>query len=159
MTSEGGSMKISKKLATVGVATALISLAGATQAGATEYKGTTCNNLVPCISMYYNSNQQGSHSDFGGYGKINFAGFNFASQSNGQGLPVKNNAASAYFRSKTPDESAVIYFNSNQAGPCDLLWAQAGKYSIANRLNKTYNNNASLRLMDGSLSVGECYQF
>ncbi|MBV1936700.1 hypothetical protein [Streptomyces sp. BV286] len=152
-------MSISKKVAAVGVAAALMSVAGITQAGATEYKGTTCAGLVPCISMYFNSTQQGSHTDFGGYGKINFEGYNFASASNGQGQPIKNNAASAYFRAKTSDESAIIYFYSNQAGPCDWLWAQGNKFSIANRLNKTYNENASLRLVDSSPGVDECYQF
>ncbi|MFC8197469.1 hypothetical protein ACFWBR_15000 [Streptomyces sp. NPDC060006] len=152
-------MGISRKVAAVGVAAALISLAGVSQAAATEYKGSSCDGLAPCISMYFNSTQQGSHTDFGGYGKINFAGYNFASPSNGQGQPIKNNAASAYFRAKTTDESAIIYFNSNQAGPCDWLWAQGEKFSIANRLNKTYNNNASLRLVDNSPGVSECYQF
>ncbi|WAU85747.1 hypothetical protein O1Q96_42245 [Streptomyces sp. Qhu-G9] len=152
-------MSISKKVAAVGVAAALVSVAGVTQASATEYRGSACDGLFPCISMYFNSNQQGSHSSFAGYGKINFEGYSFASASNGQGQPVKNNAASAYFRAKTSDESAVIYFYSNQAGPCDWLWAQGDKFSIANRLNKTYNENASLKLVDGSLSVGECYQF
>ncbi|NEB04667.1 hypothetical protein [Streptomyces sp. SID13726] len=147
-------------MAVVGVATALMSVAGISQAGALSYSGTTCESLRPCLSLYYNSNQQGSHTSFYGYGDLdNLAGYTFASDSAGKGQPVKNNAASAYFSSKTPDESAVIYFNSNQGGACDWLWAQGGRYSIANRLNKTYNENASLRVKDGSAGLSDCYQF
>ncbi|QOV37077.1 hypothetical protein IM697_00985 [Streptomyces ferrugineus] len=153
-------MRIFTKAAAVGATAALISLAATSQAGATTYSGASCENVVPCLSLYYNSNQQGSHSDFRGYGEIdNLAGYTFASRSAGQGQPVKNNAASAYFRSKTTDESAIIYFNSNQGGACDELWAQGGRYSIANRLHHTYNNNASIRIIDGSLAAGVCYQF
>ncbi|WP_086560512.1 hypothetical protein [Streptomyces africanus] len=153
-------MQFFKKAAAVGVTTALVSLAGVSQAGALSYSGSSCEDVRPCLSLYYNSNQQGSHTSFVGYGDLDsLAGYTFASNSNGKGLPVKNNAASAFFLSKTPDESAIIYFNSNQGGACDWLWAQGGRYSIANRLQNTYNENASLRVKDGEAGRYDCYQF
>ena len=78
---------------------------------------------------------------------------------NGKGLPVKNNAASAFFWAKTVDETAAIYFNSNQGGPCDELWAQGSKLSAADRLRETYNNDASIKIFDGSQPAGVCFQF
>ncbi len=153
-------MQISKKLAAVGISAALISLAGVSQASALSGSGASCEDVRPCLSLYFNSNQQGSHTSFVGYGDLdNLAGYTYASNSAGQGQPVKNNAASAFFLSKTVDESAVIYFSSNQGGACDWLWAQAGRYSIANRLQRTYNENASLRVKDGSAGLYNCYQF
>jgi hypothetical protein len=151
-------VKASKKFAVAGAMTALLSIAGVSQAEATTYTGASCS--APCLSLYYNSNQQGSHASFQGYGKIdNLAGYTFASASAGQGQPVKNNAASAFFWAATTDETAVIYFNSNQGGSCDELWAQASKGVVANRLHNTYNNDASIKIFDGSQAAGICYQF
>lgn len=159
-TDQGGSVQISKKLAAVGISAALISLTAVSQASALTGTGASCENVRPCLSLYFNSNQLGSHTDFVGYGDLdNLAGYTFASNSTGQGQPVKNNAASAFFLSKTVDESAVIYFNSNQGGACDWLWAQGDRASAADRLQRTYNENASLRVKDGSAGLSNCYQF
>ncbi|MFE9645358.1 hypothetical protein ACFYO0_14820 [Streptomyces sp. NPDC006365] len=153
-------MKFFKRAAAVGATVALLTLSGVSQAGATTYTGKDCSGAYPCLRFYYNSNFKGSEANFVGYGKINnLAGYEFATSGNGKGLSVKNNAASAFFIAKTTDETAAIYYSSNQGGPCDELWAQGSKQAQANKLNKTYNNNASLKIFDGSQAAGICYQF
>ncbi|MDQ1027736.1 hypothetical protein QF035_005318 [Streptomyces umbrinus] len=156
----GGRMKFFKRAAAVGVAAVSLSLVAVPQAGATTYTGADCSGAYPCLVFYYNSNFKGSAANFVGYGKIdNLAGYNFATSGSGKGLSVKNNAASAFFIAKTADETAAIYYNSNQGGSCDELWAQGSKQAQANQLRNTYNNNASLKIFDGSQSSGICYQF
>ncbi|WP_338897208.1 hypothetical protein WBG99_17535 [Streptomyces sp. TG1A-60] len=113
--------------------------------------------------FYYNSNFKGSAANFVGYGGIsNLAGYTFATNGNGNGngLSVKSNSTSAFFIAKALNESATVYFNRNSGGACDWLWAQGSKQSQANQLNRTYNNNASLKVVDGEMAEGwNCYQF
>ena len=153
-------MKLFKRAAAIGAATALLALAGVSEAGATTYTGADCSGAYPCLVFYYNSNFKGSAANFVGYGKINnLADYTFATSGSGKGLSVKNHAASAFFIAKTADETAAIYFSSNQGGSCDELWAQGSKQAQANQLRNTYNNNASLKIFDGSQAAGICYQF
>ncbi|QDY77572.1 hypothetical protein [Streptomyces qinzhouensis] len=95
-----------------------------------------------CGTFYYNSGLTGSRTTFTGFrgtdGSIwDLASYKFLSSGNGQGLSVKNNAASFYNGSM---QSATIFFNSGFEGPCDTVAALTN----VNRLANTYNDNASL---------------
>ncbi|MFU8873842.1 peptidase inhibitor family I36 protein [Micromonospora sp. SL4-19] len=115
---------------------------------------------------YYNSNNQGSVSDFtdsvSDYGAAQPSCYDFKSAGSGQGVCVKNNAASVWNRSST---AVRVYFNSNHEGAYQEV---APGYK--GQLNSTlYNNNASHRFLstsaggssrDGSCDRGEfCYYY
>ncbi|WP_078491856.1 hypothetical protein [Streptomyces yerevanensis] len=154
-------MKLFKKAAAIGAVAGLLTLSGVSQAGATTYTGKDCSGAYPCFRFYYNSNFDGSAANFVGYGGVsNLAGYTFATSGAGKGLSVKNNAASAFFIARTVSESATVYYSSNYGGACDWLWAQGNKQAQANQLERTYNENASLRIVDGEMAQGwNCYQF
>ncbi|MEU5340032.1 MULTISPECIES: hypothetical protein [unclassified Streptomyces] len=154
-------MKLFKRAITVGLAAGMLTLSGVSQAGATTYTGADCSGAYPCFVFFFNSNFKGSAANFVGYGGIsNLAGYEFATAGAGKGQSVKNKAASAFFIAKTVNESATVYYSSNYGGACDWLWAQGPKQAQANQLKRTYNNNASLKIVDGEMSEGwNCYQF
>ncbi|MCX4957863.1 peptidase inhibitor family I36 protein [Streptomyces virginiae] len=68
----------------------------------------------------------------------------------GYGQPVKNNAASFYNGSM---QKATVFYNSGFAGACDAVASLTNVY----KLNKTYNQNASLGF--GSRTGSNCYMF
>ncbi|WP_405102228.1 SpoIID/LytB domain-containing protein [Micromonospora sp. NBC_01412] len=93
---------------------------------------------------YYNSNQAGSISDFtdslGDYGTTQPSCYEFKGAGSGQGVCVKNNAASVWNRT---GKTVRVYFNSNFAGA-----SQDFASGASGNLNATLkNNNASHELL------------
>ncbi|MFF0218686.1 peptidase inhibitor family I36 protein [Streptomyces vinaceus] len=112
----------------------LAAAAGVTLAMATPASAYACQTGYFCF--YYNSNQSGAR--FMTDTNIpNLAGETFSTIANGEGQPVKNNAASAQNASSY---CYRVYYNSNYSGPSDTVAA----YSSRNLAN-TYNDNASVR--------------
>lgn len=74
------------------------------------------------VCLYYNSNGEGSVSDFRGsipnYGGSQPNCYEFKGSGNGQGKCVKNNAASVWNRT---GRSVTIYYNSNHSGPSQTI--------------------------------------
>ncbi|MEU6753786.1 CHAP domain-containing protein [Spirillospora sp. NPDC046719] len=96
---------------------------------------------------YYNSDEAGSISDFttsiGDYGTTQPSCYDFKGPGNGQGVCVKNNAASAWNRTS---HTVRVYYNSNYGGSYQDFAAGA-----KGNLNATLkNNNASHQIFDGS---------
>ncbi|KAB2368154.1 CHAP domain-containing protein [Actinomadura montaniterrae] len=96
---------------------------------------------------YYNSNEAGSISDFttsiGDYGTTQPSCYDFKSAGSGQGVCVKNNAASVWNRTS---HTVRVYYNSNYGGAYQDFAAGA-----KGNLNATLkNNNASHQILDGS---------
>ncbi|MFI0791845.1 SpoIID/LytB domain-containing protein [Micromonospora rubida] len=93
---------------------------------------------------YYNSNQAGSISDFtdslGDYGTTQPSCYEFKGAGSGQGVCVKNNAASVWNRT---GKSVRVYFNSNFAG-ASQDFADGAKGNLNATLK---NNNASHQLL------------
>ncbi|MFC5181801.1 peptidase inhibitor family I36 protein [Actinomadura harenae] len=95
---------------------------------------------------YYNSNQAGSISDFTGsisdYGTTQPTCYDFKGPGNGQGVCVKNNAASVWNRTGS---TVRVYFNSGYGGD-----SQDFAPGASGNLNATLkNNNASHQLVSG----------
>ncbi|WP_239082521.1 peptidase inhibitor family I36 protein [Actinoplanes teichomyceticus] len=93
---------------------------------------------------YYNSNQAGSVSDFTGslddYGTTQPSCYEFKGAGEGNGVCVKNNAASVWNRT---GHTVRVYFNSNYAGA-----GQDFAPGAKGNLNATLkNNNASHELL------------
>ncbi|MFC3993796.1 SpoIID/LytB domain-containing protein, partial [Actinoplanes siamensis] len=93
---------------------------------------------------YYNSDQEGSVSDFtdsqDDYGATQPSCYEFKGEGNGQGVCVKNNAASVWNRTS---RTVRVYFNSNFAGT-----SQDFAPGAKGNLNATLkNNNASHELL------------
>jgi peptidoglycan hydrolase-like amidase len=104
----------------------------------------TCDSGEFCY--YYNSNEAGSVSDFTGseddYGTTQPTCYEFKGAGNGQGVCVKNNAASVWNRTS---KTVRVYFNSNFAGA-----TQDFAPGAKGNLNATLkNNNASHELISG----------
>ncbi len=104
----------------------------------------TCDSGEFCY--YYNSNEQGSISDFTGsvadYGTDQPSCYDFKGDGNGKGQCIKNNAASVWNRSS---KTVRVYFNSNYAGSSQDI-APGSK----SQLNSTlYNQNASHQFLAG----------
>ncbi|WP_432190544.1 peptidase inhibitor family I36 protein [Streptomyces sp. Tue6028] len=153
-------MKTIMRIAATTAASAAIlcatTLAAAGTASANE-SATNCNTTYwdACLTLYYNSNQAGSHTAFQG-GDADFVDNKFLSSGAGQGQGVKNNAASAWFWSVSSSARyGAIYYNSNQQGPCDAIAANW----FANQLHYTYNENASWIQAPTSSYVSGCYIF
>ncbi|WP_433142747.1 CHAP domain-containing protein [Actinomadura nitritigenes] len=96
---------------------------------------------------YYNSDEAGSISDFttsiGDYGTTQPSCYEFKGPGNGQGVCVKNNAASVWNRTS---HTVRVYYNSNYGGSSQDFAAGA-----KGNLNATLkNNNASHQILDGS---------
>jgi murein DD-endopeptidase MepM/ murein hydrolase activator NlpD len=115
-----------------GAATALMAPASAATRNGTCESGEFC--------YYFNSNNQGSVSDFTGsiadYGTTQPSCYDFKGAGNGKGKCVKNNAASVWNRSS---KTVRVYFNSNYGGSY-----QDFKAGAKGNLNGTLKNqNAS----------------
>ncbi|MFD8219581.1 hypothetical protein ACFV2U_39305 [Streptomyces sp. NPDC059697] len=129
-------------------------IAGASILGATPASAATtgtCYTNLPCIYLYYNSSLDGSYITIGGGSISNLAGYTFPYAGAGQGLSVKNNAASAQFRAADTDwtTSMTVFYNSGYAGPCDQFKSTALDWKSTNRLGNTYNNDASVKQVAG----------
>jgi murein DD-endopeptidase MepM/ murein hydrolase activator NlpD len=134
-------LHLRKNLAVAGIALALTTsvLSVASPASAAGRDGT-CDSGEFCY--YYNSGEAGSISDFtesvDDYGTTQPTCYEFKGAGNGQGLCVKNNAASVWNRSTKP---VTVYYNSGYSGASQAIAAGA----TAN-LNATLKNeNASHR--------------
>jgi hypothetical protein len=132
-------MNIRKSLAVGGAALAMTTslLSVASPALAASRDGV-CDSGEFCY--YYNSNEAGSVSDFTAsiddYGTTQPSCYEFKGAGNGQGVCVKNNAASVWNRT---GKTVRVYFNSNFAGASQDFAAGA-----KGNLNATLkNNNAS----------------
>ncbi|KNX38267.1 phage tail tip lysozyme [Luteipulveratus halotolerans] len=130
-------------LALVPVATLGVVMAGVVSPSAAQAAGRdgVCNDGEFCY--YYNSYQAGSVSDFTGsvsdYGTTQPTCYEFKGAGNGQGLCVKNNAASVWNRSTKP---VTVYYNTGYLGATQTI--QPG---VKANLNSTLkNNNASHRI-------------
>lgn len=87
------------------------------------------------LCLYFNSNHQGSFSDFV-LGVKDFSTVRFVADGAGKGQLVKNNAASAC--NKDDNLTARVFFNSNWAGSHDDI-----PPNTCRNLVNTYNENAS----------------
>lgn len=119
----------------LGVALALgSSLLVAPMAQAATARNGVCEDGEFCL--YYNSNQQGSVSDFdksvGDYGTGSDC-YHFLGTGAGKGLCVKNNAASAWNRR---DAVVTVFFKSGWTGPIDTF-----AHGVKGNLTSTYNDN------------------
>jgi hypothetical protein len=144
-------MSVTRKIVTGLSVSALMALACVVNAPAASAADTgTCYSDRPCMYFYYNSNYGGAYfvtaSNIPNLG----AGFIFNYGTTGKGLSVKNNAASAQFRSGPSSQvtSGAIFYNSNYAGPCDRFGSSENGWVDASRLAKTYNNDASVHFYD-----------
>jgi peptidoglycan hydrolase-like amidase len=104
-----------------------------------------CNSGEFCY--YFNSGEAGSISDFtdslDDYGTTQPSCYEFKGPGTGQGVCVKNNAASVWNRTS---KTVRVYFNSNYAGAHQDFAAGA-----KGNLNATLkNNNASHELLSGA---------
>jgi peptidoglycan hydrolase-like amidase len=104
-----------------------------------------CNSGEFCY--YFNSGEAGSISDFtdslDDYGTTQPSCYEFKGSGTGQGVCVKNNAASVWNRTS---KTVRVYFNSNYAGAHQDFAAGA-----KGNLNATLkNNNASHELLSGA---------
>jgi peptidoglycan hydrolase-like amidase len=130
------------------VAVVAAALVGATLVGTPAFAADRdghCDSGDFCY--YFNSDQAGSVSDFTGseddYGTTQPTCYEFKGAGNGEGVCVKNNAASVWNRT---GKTVRVYFNSNFAGAHQDFAAGA-----KGNLNATLkNNNASHELLDGS---------
>ncbi|WP_201847364.1 peptidase inhibitor family I36 protein [Myceligenerans indicum] len=114
----------------------------------TGARSGTCEDGEFCY--YYNSNNQGSISDFtesaGNYGDAQPTCYDYKGSGSGQGECIKNNAASVWNRSS---KTVRVYYNSYYGGSYqDIAPGYKGQ------LNSTvYNNNASHQFL-GTTSAG-----
>ncbi|RGC68526.1 Stage II sporulation protein [Micromonospora sp. MW-13] len=121
---------------------ALVGVAVAPGAASAAGRDGVCDSGEFCY--YYNSDEAGSISDFteslGDYGTTQPSCYEFKGAGNGQGVCVKNNAASVWNRTS---KTVRVYFNSNFAGASQDFAAGA-----KGNLNATLkNNNASHELL------------
>ncbi len=98
------------------------------------------------MELYYNSYWAGSHTAFTS-SVSNFSGYTFLASGAGQGLSVKNNAASAAMVDyPSHPTNAAIFFNSGYGGACDwFLGHHEGSFTESFSLGPTYNENASFK--------------
>jgi hypothetical protein len=91
------------------------------------------------VCFYYNSDQQGSVSDFASsvedYGTSQPGCYDFKGPGAGQGECIKNNAASVENRTAAP---VTVYFNSGHKGDAEVIPAGASV-----NLDDLKNKNAS----------------
>lgn len=143
--------KVARRIASAGSLLMLAAgalLIPASTASAAERDGV-CD--VGEVCFYYNSNQQGSVSDFSEslpvYGGSQPNCYEFKGAGDGQGLCVKNNAASVWNR--TSSKIVTVYLNSNY----DDGGSEKGRQTIApdekvNLQDGLKNDNASHRITD-----------
>ena len=142
--------KVARRFASAGSLLMLAAgalLIPASTASAAERDGV-CD--VGEVCFYYNSNQQGSLSDFSDsvpvYGSSQPNCYEFKGSGDGQGLCVKNNAASVWNRT---NKNVTVYLNSNY----DDGGSEKGSQTIApgeevNLQGDLKNDNASHRVSD-----------
>ncbi|MFJ4773228.1 peptidase M23 [Streptomyces uncialis] len=131
---------------------------------ATPAAAATCSPNDVCLWLYYNSESNGARllvkSNIS-----NLAGYTFSGPGAGAGTAVKNNAASATFRADNNfyASSGSIFFNSGYSGPCDQLMSMENGIKFSPRLVRTYNDNASVKIVSGLSGVGNhptnCYEW
>ncbi|GAA1182520.1 surface antigen [Kitasatospora gansuensis] len=131
-------------LAIAGTALAMaVPLVASTPAFAASRDGV-CDSGEFCL--YYNSDQGGSVSDFAGsisdYGATQPSCYEFKSGGSGQGVCVKNNAASVWNRT---GKTVRVYFNSGYAGA-----SQDFASGAKGNLNATLKNNEASHQLLGS---------
>ncbi|MGC2999444.1 peptidase inhibitor family I36 protein [Streptomyces sp. G35A] len=115
---------------------------------AQAYTGKGCDLTTEwCGVFFYNSSYEGSRTAFMRDSVPDLAGYKFLDTGAGQGLAVKNNAASFI---NGGNANMTVFYNSNYNGPCDSF----KPLSAAPKLRNTYNENASLRFGYTSTS---CY--
>ncbi|WP_207948145.1 peptidase inhibitor family I36 protein [Metallococcus carri] len=128
-------------LSTIAVSGGFVAIAQQSQAAGRD---GVCDETEVCY--FYNSDQQGSVSDFtqslDNYGSTQPDCYEFKGEGAGQGLCVKNNAASVWNRSTKP---VTIYFNSGFAGEQQTV-APGERVNLVPALK---NNNASHRFVEG----------
>ncbi|MEV5827623.1 peptidase inhibitor family I36 protein [Spirillospora sp. NPDC052242] len=124
------------------VSTAAIALGGAASVLAAPASAAARNGVCETgeFCYYYNSNNQGSVSDFTGsvadYGTQQPSCYDFKGAGNGKGQCIKNNAASVWNRST---KTVRVHYNSNYGGAY-----QDFKAGAKGNLNATLKNqNAS----------------
>ncbi|WP_084338035.1 peptidase inhibitor family I36 protein [Actinomadura oligospora] len=133
-------------------ALAILAVAGSTLTGivavsapaSAAARDGVCDSGEFCY--YYNSDEAGSLSDFSGsladYGTTQPTCYDFKSAGAGQGVCVKNNAASVWNRTGS---TVRVYYNSNYGGS-----SQDFASGAKGNLNPTLkNNNASHQLLSG----------
>jgi hypothetical protein len=102
---------------------------------------------------YYNSNEQGSVSDFKGsvddYGTTQPTCYEFKGRGRGRGLCVKNNAASVWNRS---GHTVRVYYNSNFAG----AYQDFRPGARGNLRTVLKNDNASHRFLSNNPAPTGC---
>ncbi|TDD79307.1 CHAP domain-containing protein [Actinomadura darangshiensis] len=131
--------RFSRTAVTVTATTALAasSIVIASPASAAARDGV-CNSGEFCY--YYNSNNEGSVSDFwhpvGNYGATQPSCYEFKSSGSGKGVCVKNNAASVWNRT---GHAVRVFYNSNFNGSSQSI-ASGAKANLNSTLK---NNNAS----------------
>ncbi|HEX5201732.1 MAG TPA: SpoIID/LytB domain-containing protein [Actinoplanes sp.] len=136
----------SKMLGILAVAvTVLVGVTVAPGAASAAGRDGTCDSGEFCY--YYNSNEAGSVSDFtdsvDDYGTTQPTCYEFKGAGNGQGVCVKNNAASVWNRTS---KTVRVYYNSNNAGA-----SQDFAPGAKGNLNATLkNNNASHELLSSA---------
>lgn len=128
----------------VGLATALAAPLAAISPAFAASRDGKCQNGEFCL--YYNSNEKGSVSDFGGsvddYGETQPSCYEFKGKGNGKGLCVKNHAASVWNRSST---TVRVYFNSGYSG----TYQDFAPGAHGNLKASLKNDNASHRFLSG----------
>ena len=132
---------LSKLMAVAGVAiVAVIPAVGFGNPALAASRDGRCDSGEFCY--YYNSDNAGSVSDFTGslddYGTTQPSCYDFKGAGNGQGVCVKNNAASVWNRSS---KAVRVYFNSGYSGSYQEFAAGAK----ANLNSTLKNENASHR--------------
>jgi murein DD-endopeptidase MepM/ murein hydrolase activator NlpD len=133
-------MQLRKSITKVGFTIAVAATAALTFGAPASAAGRDgqCDNGEFCY--YYNSNHQGSVSDFTGsidnYGTTQPSCYDFKGAGNGKGLCVKNNAAAVWNRTSGP---VTVYFNTGFAGTSQTI-AAGGKVNLNATLK---NQNAS----------------
>ncbi|WP_198653424.1 SpoIID/LytB domain-containing protein [Actinocorallia populi] len=140
------SSRITRLISRLTAAAAAIVLGGTVIATATPASAAARDGVCDSgeFCYYYNSNHTGSLSDFTGslddYGTEQPSCYEFKSAGAGQGLCIKNEAASAWNRSST---TVRVHYNSGYAGSYQDL-APGAKVNLNATLK---NQNASHRFL------------
>ena len=106
------------------------------------------------VCLYYNSNGEGSVSDFSGsipnYGGSQPNCYEFKGSGSGQGECVKNNAASVWNRT---GDAVAVHYNSNYSGPSQTI----SNGELVNLRPELKNENASHSIIKFKLCLnGNC---
>ncbi|OQO94545.1 peptidoglycan DD-metalloendopeptidase family protein [Saccharomonospora piscinae] len=137
------------KSAAVGAAVAMLAATGLTVISAAPASAAARDGVCQKgeFCYYYNSNNEGSVSDFAGsianYGTTQPTCYEFKGPGNGQGRCIKNDAASVWNRTGA---KVRVYYNSNYGGAYQDFGA-----GVQRNLNATLkNNNASHKFRPGA---------